>query len=212
MDSVANNAAAHYLYNMLFILGKTMDSAARPQYVEAELYRANKIENFDTAAARIRTDSDAELLFYASHAVRDTLGPVFEYEFEKGTVLFGNKNSEIHAVFKDGNKKYYDNPYKDESSKLWTMLDAIRGKRVVPSTLDAAYSHTLCIEAFHCSMPHISDFPQALRRYDDESEVTWVDGLFEALSNCFDKAALPSESGYEWASSGKLNMVEKEQA
>ena len=44
----SNNAMAHDLHNMFYVLGKEKETSARPAEVEAELYRAHDIENFDT--------------------------------------------------------------------------------------------------------------------------------------------------------------------
>src|SRR5690606_34582742 len=70
MDSVANNATAHYIHNMFYVLGRATDESARPARVTAELYRANRIENYDTAAMRVHTEDGVELLYFGSHAVR----------------------------------------------------------------------------------------------------------------------------------------------
>ena len=74
LDSPVNNAMAHDLHNMLYLLGPSIDRSAQPVEIVAELYRANDIENFDTAALRVRTTSGAEVLFYGSHAIAGT-GP-----------------------------------------------------------------------------------------------------------------------------------------
>jgi len=73
LDSVVNNATAHFLHNMFFVLGKSSRENARgqsayPAAVTAELYRANPIENYDTAALRVRTAGGTELMYYATHA------------------------------------------------------------------------------------------------------------------------------------------------
>ena len=67
-DSVVSNATAHFLHNMVFILGDSIGQSAYPTKVTAELYRANNIENFDTAAVRCQTATGVEILFIASHA------------------------------------------------------------------------------------------------------------------------------------------------
>src|SRR5690606_23790349 len=51
-DSVANNATAHYIHNMFYVLGKEIDRSAQPARVTAELYRARLIQNYDTAVMR----------------------------------------------------------------------------------------------------------------------------------------------------------------
>src|SRR5918992_777122 len=43
-DSPVNNACAHYLHNMFYVLGDRTDTSAVPARVTAELYRANSIE------------------------------------------------------------------------------------------------------------------------------------------------------------------------
>src|SRR5688500_15134224 len=49
-DSPVSNACAHYLHNMLYILGGRVDRSAVPATVNAERYRAQSIESYDTAA------------------------------------------------------------------------------------------------------------------------------------------------------------------
>ena len=48
LDSIASNACAHYLHNMFFVLGSTMETSAGVDSFQAECMRANDIENFDT--------------------------------------------------------------------------------------------------------------------------------------------------------------------
>jgi predicted dehydrogenase len=90
LDSPANNAMAHDLHNMLFLLGPQPDRSAEPVDTSARLARANDIETFDTVAARVRTAGGAELLFLASHAVAEdeSVEPRFVLEFEDATVSF----------------------------------------------------------------------------------------------------------------------------
>jgi predicted dehydrogenase len=209
LDSVANNATAHYLNNMFFVLGQTEDSAAVPGKVEAELYRANNIENFDTVSVRITTKCGAELRFYATHAVNQSMGPVFRYEFENAVVYFDSANEKgIYAQFKDGRVREYGNPYSNDQGKLWIMMDAIRGNGTIPSTFEAAFSHTLCIDAMHQSVPIIPDFPESVRRYNGEKEIVWVDGLFELMNSSYEQGILLSEAGAGWGHKGKKIEVQ----
>ena len=69
-DSPVNNACAHYLHNMLYVLGDRVDASAAPARVTAELYRANGIETYDTAALRCWTSGGVEIVFVVSHATR----------------------------------------------------------------------------------------------------------------------------------------------
>ena len=205
LDSVANNATAHYLHNMFFVLGEAIDKSAIPDKVTAELYRANNIENFDTVAARVMTKCGVELCFYASHAILDSWGPVFEYEFENASVFYDGSHGEnvISAKSKDGTEKIYGDPFDEDINKLWTLVDAIRGKGTIPCTIETAFSHTLCIDAMHRSVPDIHNFSDAFKCYDEQREIVWVDGLGDVLKTCYSLGVLPSEIGASWAITGK---------
>lgn len=211
LDSVANNATAHYLHNMFFVLGDKPDTSAYPVSVKAELYKANNIENFDTCAIKAYTEDGVEILFYASHAVRDLKGPVFNYEFEKGVVTFSEDSSEdknIYAKFYDGTQKVYGSPNANDLKKLWVCIDTVySAEDKITCKAETAIPQLVCINGSQESMPEIKKFPQDLIRIDPQREVTWVEGLFEILDSCYEKATLPSEEGVSWAECGdEINL------
>ena len=148
LDSVANNAAAHFLHNLLYLLGDRSDRSAVPAELEVELYRAYQIENYDTAAFRAKTSEGVELLFLASHASREKIEPVFCFEFEEATVYYDDgREGEIKAVFKDGREKSYGDPFADYFQKFWTCLAAVTDGTPLPCGIEAALPHTICINA-----------------------------------------------------------------
>jgi hypothetical protein len=103
LDSPANNAAAHDLHNLLFLLGDEYNTSATPVQIEAETYRARDIASFDTIAARIHLEgTDAELLFTASHAIapENALDPAFIIEFEYATVEYLNFHGPIVVTYR----------------------------------------------------------------------------------------------------------------
>ena len=65
LDSPVNNACAHHLHNMLYLLGARPDRSAAVHSLRAELYRAHAIENYDTAILRCETANGAEIFFVA---------------------------------------------------------------------------------------------------------------------------------------------------
>jgi predicted dehydrogenase len=206
LDSVANNATAHYLHNMFYVLGSRSDSSARPSSVTAELYRANDIENFDTAAVRAITEEGVEILFYATHPVKEQLNPTFYYEFENATVEFVNGETDgprnVIARFKDGTSKNYGDPNAGQTNKLWMTIDAVlEGKKPVCG-LETAGSHLLCINAMQESVPEIVDFPRSLVKFDEEHQLVWVEGLNDVFKSCFSSGKLPGEIGAPWAKTG----------
>jgi predicted dehydrogenase len=215
LDSPVQNAMAHDLHNMFYILGRKTETSARPAEVEAELYRANAIENFDTAAVRVRTEEAVELLFYVSHASDGDRGPVVRYEFEKAVVRCDSRTSGLWAEFPGGGRKDYGVPDAEPMNKLWQSIAGARGESARPLCgLEAAASQTLCVNGIQDSMPEIRDFPAGLirivegpgaRRLAVEtpgSRRRVVEGLDEALTACFEAAKLPSEMGLPWSAGG----------
>jgi len=202
MDSVANNATAHYLHNMFFVLG-TEGQSALPVRVQAELYRANSIENFDTVATRAWTAAGTELVFLATHAVQEQRGPLFEYRFDRAAVRYGDDPRGIVASFDDGSERVYGDPERGAfEQKLWGAVDAVRQGRPTPCGLEAAFGQTLCIHGIQTSSPNIHDFDQSLIQTVGDQPLVCVKGLGDLLAACYQEARLPSERGVAWAHPG----------
>ncbi len=194
LDSVASNACAHYLHNMLFLLGGTMDTSASPEVVRAWLRRANDIENFDTSAVEMTLADGTELLFVASHAARTKVEPVFSYTFENAEVRFeeGDKHSEIVAYFHDGRIKSYGRPKSQDFRKIGDCIEAVRtGTRPI-CTVETAMEHTRVINLLYEKFG-IKDFDRSLvhERIDGENVFVYVDGLDEILSEIYETGKIP---------------------
>ncbi len=210
LDSVANNATAHFLHNMFFLNGKSLDTSSMPRYISAEIYRANRIENFDTSIITIDTEEDVKLMFYASHAAQGNCVKFF-YEFEKGTICYENMGSydtDIVAKFHDGSSKNYGNPEKDNLRKLWVCIEAVRSGRQIPCGVETAMAHTLCINGVHESMPQVCEFPESMVKLNGEKDIVWVEGLAETLEKCYDEWSTPAASGADWAVPGKTVNIQ----
>ncbi|HEY7090430.1 MAG TPA: Gfo/Idh/MocA family oxidoreductase [Tepidisphaeraceae bacterium] len=224
-DSPANNAAAHYLHNMLYLLGPTRETSAMPVTVQAELYRANQIENYDTAAIRCKVDCGAELMFYTSHTVPPRLGPIARYEFEDAVISYeAESGAGFTARFKSGKARRYGEPNLERNQKMWQSIEAARsheqngnGNGVAHQPIAcgtrAAIPHTLCIAAAQASMPQILTFPSAMlvnERIGEGMTMVCVTGLHAALVQCYDQAILPSEhGGLDWAKAGQVIPVKE---
>jgi len=100
-DSIAANATAHYIHNMLFLLGGAINACAMPAKVQTSLWRANDIETFDACALDITTENGTQLLYYAAHCTDTLRDPEAMYEFENGSFSFctvggGNVVGRLH--------------------------------------------------------------------------------------------------------------------
>jgi len=207
LDSPANNATAHYLHNMFYILGKTRETSAFPIEVRGERYRANPIENFDTAALRCRTADGTEILFYTSHAVPSIIGPVIRYEFEEASVFYEADSSRAFiARFRDGHTRSYGDPNATAHNKLWQSVEAVRTGAPVACGVETATAHVLCINGLQESSPEVVGVPADMvnEEGDAEKQLRWIAGLQAAFVQCYDQGLLPAEhGGLPWALEAK---------
>ncbi len=207
LDSPVHNATSHYLHNCFYILGETPQTSAMPVDIQAELYRANPIENYDTAMLRVHTESGVEILFFVSHAVPSNIGPVFSYEFENATIIHEQQGSgAVLARFRDGRIKNYGRSNDGGARKCWTTVAAVRAGEKSLCDVRAAIPETLCVNGAQEST-EIVGFPdrmigiQNLRR----GPVTVVSGLQDILLQCFNLGILPHEhGGIPWAQESKV--------
>jgi predicted dehydrogenase len=206
LDSPANNATAHYLHNCFYVLGPTRETSARPTAVEAELYRANDIENYDTAAICTHTEEGVEILFLTSHPVEREVGPTLKYEFEHAMVEYTNRSGSLSATFDDGSTKDYGDPFMDDGTKIWECIDAVRTGATPACGIGAASSHTICINGAQESASPIAEFGESFVRHDMRGEDTlvYVEGLVDVLERCYADVKLPSTyDDVAWARAGR---------
>lgn len=203
LDSPVNNACAHHLHHMLYVAGESIDRSATPICVSAELYRANPIQNFDTAALRVDIAGGAELLFYVTHAGQAVHHPTYRFEFENAVVeSLDVPDAQIIATFKDGRTKTYGTPATDyRDGKFWSTLRAIKEGTPSLCGIEAATPHCQVVWACHQASESIKTFPADVV-YVDQTPVgrnTRVKGLDDTLLACFEQGKLPSELGVPWA-------------
>ena len=130
-DSVASNATAHYLNNLLFLLGDSMDAAAEVDEIQADCRKANPIETFDTCVIKARTAKAQALLFIASHAADRNIDPIFEIVCEKAVIScdFSSDHGLLSAKLPDGTRKSYGalNTPEQEQKKIVNTINWLNG-------------------------------------------------------------------------------------
>lgn len=209
LDSPAANATAHYLHNMLYLLGPTLQTSASLATIQAERYRAKPIESYDTAAMRILTADGVEVLFYTTHSVRHTVGPQSSFEFEEATVTYGTGpqgGEDFLVLNSDASTETMGNPNHGPHDKLWQCVEMARTGNEPICGIAAARAHTQCICGAEKCGP-IVDLPRGGVRTEsvDGDELIWFDGLAEALTECWKRRVLPSQqTGLDWASAGTV--------
>jgi predicted dehydrogenase len=211
LDSPANNAMAHSLHNLLYLAGGGTTASARPERVQAEMYRVYDIESCDTTICRVRTREVPEILFYASHSTQAAIEPRFSLDFDEATVVFDEQPRTIVATDRAGRRKEYGAP--DDTpqfKKLFDAIDMAGHARLEPCATgtealcgpEAATAQTLTVNGMHESVRDIPSFPAALvdgrapgRRF--------VPGLDELLRRCYERGEMPHEAGADWAVAGR---------
>lgn len=195
LDSPVHNATAHYLHNMLFLLGSSLETSVTPTELTAELYRANPIENFDAAGLRVATQAGVDLLFLTAHPILENIGPLAEYTFEDAVIEFPGEEHSFQARLKDGSLIQYGNPEAHNYDKLWQTVDAIRsGGKVVCDTRTSLPELVIVLGLQQAPVVDLApDYVQAAERENDRT--IWVPGMTEAWQAGYDTNRLPAETG-----------------
>ena len=190
-DSVASNACAHYIHNMLFVAGEEYLSAEACE-VKADLLRVNNIENFDNATIRFKLSSGGECLFVAGHSSLENVNPSFEYEFENATVKFSEDTKDIVAYFKDGRVKNYGAPDTASSpDKIFFAIKACENNGYKPvCSPHTAAAHTRCIEAVQ-TFPIYSVNEEFLQK---KGSLIYINGFTELMKRCYNDKKMLSET------------------
>jgi len=210
LDSPVNNATAHYLHNMLFLQGPSLNTSACPISLAAELYRANAIENYDTAGLSVITGGGTELLFLTAHPIEEHTGPFIELTFEDAVVEYPDDEGGFVARFRNGTSEHYGNPNLDEMNKLWQTVAAIETGQPVVCGIRAALPQLQCVVAAQ-SFP-IHEFPAELVRTEQlgDDHLTWVAGLADTWRAAFQTGQLPSATGTAaWAAAGERICIQE---
>jgi predicted dehydrogenase len=185
MDSPANNALAHYINIPLFLMGPTLETSAQPVAVEAELYRANSIENFDTISMRVTLETGATLLVLFTHACEKIIHPEVVIHGPGGLVRRTNERITIQTpagsevVERGGDPRF---------KIVRCFAKAVRGQSdpdFVLATLEVARAPLAAVNgASEASVIHDID-PAAVRTIvDDNGKLMAVEGIEVAFDAC----------------------------
>jgi predicted dehydrogenase len=202
LDSPVSNAFAHHLSLALFLAGSQPHRSASPVRLAAELYRAQPIENYDTAALRIETDAGVDVHFYASHSCKSTLEPELLVEGDQGRVLW--RHGRDYVVEPKASPPRRVSLGDEHSARVRMFRSAVRRLKdpdVFVCDTAIAREHTRCIQAAQCSGP-VRDVPKEWLQTNGKPglrQKTWIVGVEEAMRQAFDEARFLGETGCAWA-------------
>lgn len=198
MDSPANNALSHYMNIPLFLLGLDEASTAQVKSIEAELYRANPIENYDTCALRLHLTNGVPLLVLFTHACMETHNPVIRIDGTKGTIT--RSNSQIVIETPQGTQEIPRDHMKTRYHMLQRLANLARN---IPdtehglATLEVARAQVLAVNAASEASPvhQISPDHFTIRAVESGDTFHHVGGIEELFKHCAKHNVMPHESG-----------------
>jgi len=213
LDSPANNALAHQINHALYLTGPDADSSNVVTSLEAELYRARDITNYDTCAIRCHTAAECDLLILLTHACGTAHQPVIEYIGEKG--LIRRRHPQLCELEIDGQVvESVDNGPRGAHGPMFdNFIERLTGKATRSKCeIENAYEVTRIINGASQCVPvrpiderycHV-DSPRG-----DGDAVKAIDGIEMVFDQCFERFALPSELGdLAWAGKpGQIDLV-----
>lgn len=188
LDSPVANACAHYLQEMLFLLGSDMDTAATPALVQAECYRANDITNFDTCSLKMKVNGDVSVYYACSHAVQVKTTIYACYEFENAVLEL--EGSHFYATFKDGSAVDYGMPADSYVNKIQHCIDAIENGTTPVCTVKTALPHVQMIGDIYKNIPVVNFPEEEIVRLED---YLFVLGLRGKIKEAYQKECMLSE-------------------
>jgi predicted dehydrogenase len=148
LDSPANNAMAHYLNLAQFLLGPTERESATPSEVEAELYRANAIENYDTCSLRLTFSNGAHLLVAMTHACQTSIEPLIVIRTQFARIrVFARQRIEIQTNAATERINLLQDHFAPMLETMSRWIHEGFDAQMQGGTLEMARAHTVAINA-----------------------------------------------------------------
>jgi predicted dehydrogenase len=200
LDSPVSNAMSHFLMVMLFLAGRDEDSLAIPVGLQAELYRAQAIESFDTAVVRLGTADGVRLDFYGTHSSRGIERPTLRITGDHGEAEWV-QDERAGLTGSAGRWEQSAGPESDTRERM--LLDVLarrRDGRAFTCTPRMAAVHVQCIARLHESVP-IFPVPvsELVHHNMDGTVFTYIRGLDAQLRNAALAGTSLAEAGAAWA-------------
>jgi predicted dehydrogenase len=214
LDSPFHNALAHYLNLICFFAGSETGKSAQISSVQAELYRANKIESTDTACMRILSKDKVPLYLILTHACENTFGPEIVVSGERGEIKW-NGSAALVTVSGETEKIACQNGTQMRESVMNSLISRVNDNSVFICDLDIAGTQTLCANgAYESSDIHQLDSSLIYTKRivdgytNTESTLQVIKDIDKVVFESFEKEKLFSEINVPWAQEGKVVNLE----
>jgi hypothetical protein len=207
LDSCIGNATAHYVQNMLFWAGPTLDLPAEVSTVEAQLYRAHAIESFDTVFLRAAVGgARVPLSLVVSHACDGEGDDEEIVECESATIRVPRRSA-CDIAWQDGRSEKIELPttgpsrMRDNYESLFSVLEG-RASRPFTTLTDCRPFVALHSLAFVSSGGITTVEPPQSREYrTDTAAGVAIEGLREVGAEFLETGQFPDTARVPWAGS-----------
>jgi predicted dehydrogenase len=201
LDSPANNAMAHPLHLALFLMGRTLRESAEPLVLDAELYRVNPIENYDTCALRIVTGDGVSILVLLTHACGSTIGPRIVLHGSRGMASWSYNDTDTFMI--DGVPYAYRLPAEIDNRQIDWLTQWMSGELNdgLVATLENARAHAVVVSGASQASPiHTIDDSHIVSGGSADDPVLQISNIEKIFGDCVMQFQLPGESGkVPWA-------------
>lgn len=183
-ESVLSNGASHFMHNLLFLAGEELHTAAFPEVIEGECYRAHPIETFDTTRVRMITKSGTELLYLATIVADQPESPKFEIICDEATIYYpGDKDGHIVAVLKNGEQVVYNNPDEDRFLHYKNVITCKKNNGQISCDIDTILPE---LTVANTVMKQEKSFMIPTKLIKKDSEKIWVENISAILEECYE--------------------------
>ena len=194
-DNPVSNAFAHFLKLGLFFAGPDADTSALPLLgeIEAQLYRANPIETFDTAALRIPTDTGIPMQFLCSHAIEQNNLPTLRIRTDHDQLDW--KYEEGLFIRSRGEQAVCRLPKREEGrvGMLEKIISSLHGE---PSTICTPEDALIPLSVSERLRAYpVTPFPESMIKIHEtpDDSLRTVQGLSEKLHACYAENQMPTD-------------------
>ncbi len=197
LDGPATNATAHYLTNILYLIGVQKGKIPITN-VRGELYAAKPIESYDTSCIAVDVDG-VRALHLASHALTETFNPRTRLICENGVIDWQADTDTATIRYDDGSREKYVNAQRAENHlhPFRQIARVAAGEEEVPLCgLAEGAPHVLSINLAFESSAGIHRLPDEHTYYiqaEDGSKTVGIQQIEELLQEAYESGCTFSE-------------------
>lgn len=199
-DGPATNALSHLLINMTYLAARNREAYEVPDEVSAELYRARKIESYDTACIEGRFESGVRFFAALTHSTEELVPFKMRIEGTDGWAEISRDGQRLDSSW--GGENYAQTTNELVYDSYLNFIEFASGKLSRPYTLlSDTRGYFLISDSLLQSSGGIHNIgPEWVRTYHVDNDIGYdVSGLREATQRGLAEGSLFAKQSCPWA-------------